>query len=157
MRFGKGITRKRLNLSPKFTHQVIRVTLGFAVVEEAFCNLFKFRLVAHLMPHHTAQHISLGQVQACKIMPHLQHILLINHHTVGLGQKFLQYGMFIVHCFRMMEAIDVFSHHARFGYTWSNDGTGCDQGFVVTAAQLSQQSTHGRTLDVKTATGLGFE
>ena len=52
MCLGEGIARKRLNLSPQFTHQIIGIALGLTVVEKAFRNLLKFKLVAHLVTHH---------------------------------------------------------------------------------------------------------
>ena len=153
----EGIARKRLYLPPKFAHQGIRIALGLTVVEKAFRNLLKFSLVAHLVTHHSTQHIGFGQIQTRKIMPDFQNILLINHHAVGFGQKFFQNGMLIIHSIRMMEAVDVFAHHPRLGHARTDDGTGRDQGFVVAATQLAQQSAHRRTFDVKTTAGLGLE
>ena len=90
-------------------------------------------------------------------MPYLEHILLVDHHAVGLGQKLFQQWMLVVHRLGMMEAVDVLTHHARARHTWPNDGTRRHQGLVVGAPQLSQQATHGRTLDVETAAGLSLE
>ena len=157
MCLGKRISRKRLYLPPKFAHQGVRIAFGLAIAEKSVFNFLKFSLVAHLVTHHSAQHIGFGQIQTRKIMPDFQNILLINHHAVGFGQKFLQNGVLIIHSIRMMETVDVFAHHPRLGHARTNDGTGRDQGFVVAATQLAQQSAHSRTLDVETAAGLGFQ
>ena len=42
----------------------------------------------------------------------------------------------------------------RFGHTRPDDGTCCNQGYVVVATQFLQQTAHGRTFDVKTTDGL---
>ena len=124
MRLREGIARKRLNLPPQLAHQGIGITLGLAVVEETLRDLLKLRLVAHLMSHHAAQHIGIGKVQSRKVMPHLKHILLIDHHAIGLGQQLFQQRMLIVHRLGMMEAMDVFAHHARARHARTDDGAG---------------------------------
>ena len=90
-------------------------------------------------------------------MSHLEHVLLINHHAIGLAQKFFQNGMLIIHCFRMMKPINIFAHHSRVSHTRADDGTRCHQGLVVGAAQLAQQATHSWTLNIEASTSLGLE
>ena len=60
MSLGERIARKRLNLPPKLLHQVIGIAFGLAVVEETLRHHFKLRLVAHLVTHHTTQHVGLS-------------------------------------------------------------------------------------------------
>ena len=111
MRLRERIARKRLNLPPDLLGQRIGIALSLAVVEKPLGHLLKLTLVTHLMTHHAAQHIGFGQVQSGEIMPHLEHVFLVNHHAVSLFEKLFQDGMLIVHRLRMMEPLDVFLHH----------------------------------------------
>ena len=57
---------------------------------------------------------------------------------------------------RVVKTLDILPHHTRFCHPRTDDGTRCHEGLIVVATQLSQQASHGRTLDVKTAVSLGI-
>ena len=56
----------------------------------------------------------------------------------------------------MVKAVDIFAHHTRPSHSRPDDGAGSHQRKVVAAMQFFKQSSHGRTLDIKTAVGFGI-
>ena len=119
------------------TTQLVGIRFRLAIIKKTLFRRLKIRLVAHLMSHHAAQHIGIGQIQASKIMTDFQHIFLINHHAVCLFQQILQDWMLVIDTFRMMKPINVFAHHARLGHTRTHNGTGCDKRLIIRAMQFS--------------------
>ena len=150
----KRITGKGFYLSPHLRSQRLGVALLATIIKKAPGQLLKSLLRAVLAAHGPAQHIGIGQIESRKMVPHLNHILLVHHHPVSLPQLLLHHRMQVSKTGGIVEALDVGLHHARFGYAGPNDGTGRHQRQVVAAAQLAQQAAHGGTLNVEAAVGL---
>ena len=88
-------------------------------------------------------------------MTHLQHVFLIHHHAVGLLKLFLKHRMQIINMLRVVKTLYVLPHHARLSHSRTYDGACCNQSLIVVATQFPQKPSHGRTLYVETAVGLG--
>ena len=111
MGFGKGIPGKRFDLPPHFFGNLFMVTGFPAILEKLVDDSLQLLLRPVFSTHGPADHVGIGQVEAGKVMAYLQHILLVNHHAVGLLQLFLHHRMQIFKLPRIVEPENILFHH----------------------------------------------
>ena len=151
---GKGVASKALNLHPYRSRLGILPPQSLAVVKVGSLHPLKLILGAGFATHAPAQHIGLGQAQPCKMVGHLDHILLIDHNTVGFGHDLRQHGMGLLPALRVPMPQDVLPHHARSSHPRTDDGASRHELQVGVGLQLSQQHAHGRGFHIKGANGM---
>ena len=151
MGLGEGVSRKTLDLPPHLPGSLIGTAQGAAILKEAVDDPLKLALRTELPAHGPAQHIGIRQVQPRKMVAHLEHILLKNHHTVSLLELFLHHRMEIGKAFRVVKTVDILPHHPAPGNTRTDNRTGCHQRNIVVAMEFFQQATHRRALNIKAA------
>ena len=154
MGFAEAVACKRFDLSPHFFAQSVGILHGAAMGIVFLGDFVEVFFVARFAAHHTSQYIGISQIQTAKMMPHLQHIFLIDHHAVGFFQLFFHDGMQIGEVVGMMKAMDKLFHHAAFGNARAYDGTGCHEGEIVVAMKFFQQTAHGGAFDIEAADGV---
>ena len=116
----------------------------------------KFIALTKLPRHAPAQNIGFFEAEACKVMSHLEHIFLIDHHPECFPQNLFDLRMNIFSGRRIAVAFNKFGHHARLRYPRTNNGTGCYQPEIILHLQLLQQVAHGGRFDIKTGHGFAF-
>ena len=75
-------------------------------------------------------------------MAYLEHILLVDHHSVGLAEKLFHHGVDVLEFIRVMEAVDELAHHARACHAGTNDRAGSHKSKVIITFELLQQPAH---------------
>ena len=152
----EGVAREGFDLPPYLRRHLVGAAQLPAVGKIFLLDQPELPERPELPRHCPAEHIGFGQVQSGKMVGHLDHILLEDHHPVGLAQLLLQDGMEVGEVVGMVEPPDVLAHHPRLGHPGADDRTGRHQADVVVAPELLQQSAHRWALDVETADGLAI-
>ena len=152
---GKGVSCKAGHLVPDLRDQGFGIAFLPAVVHEDGPDALKLVARAELAAHAPAQHVGLTQAEACKIMGHLDHVFLVDHHPVGVGHDVEQHRVGLFDPLRIAVAQNVFAHHPAFGNPRPDDGAGSHQAEVIVYLQLFEQHAHGGRLHVKAPHALG--
>ncbi len=130
------------------------MALRLAVGEEFLLHGPELGPLAEACRHAAPEQVGFLQVEARVEVRHLQHVLLVHHHAVGLGHDLQQLLGCALHASGIVVAQDVLAHHAAFGHAGTDDAAGGHQGEVVLHAQLLQQHAHGGAFHIEAAHGV---
>lgn len=110
--FGKGVPGKRFYLPPNLACELFGIAFLATVVEKAVDELLHFLFGAVFSTHGSAKYVGIGQVEAGEVVADFDNIFLIDHNAESFFQLFFHHRVEVLEGVGIVEAKDVFAHHA---------------------------------------------
>jgi len=156
MRLAEGIARKGFDLPVDFLAQRQGVAFFPAAGKKVVLHPLQRFSGASLAAHGAAQYVSVRCRDACIVQGYLDHVFLVDHDAVGLAQLLPEDFVEIVEPVRVVVPENIFFHHPGLRHARADDGGGGHQDLKVVAFEPSEQSPHGRALDIEASDGLSL-
>ena len=94
-----------------------------------------------------------GKFDAADAVEDPHHLLLVDHHSVGLGEQFVDDRVHRRHRLTTVLDVDVGHHHPALEWPRAVEGTGGDDVVETVGTHLGQQVTHAGTFELENALG----
>ena len=136
MSFGKSVARKGKDLVPNLFGECFGIAFFRTIVPEFTFQPLKVMMAHPFSAHAAAQNIGFFQGESGKEMRDLDHIFLVDHHSIGFCKYFTQHRVRLLTPLRIAMAFDVFFFHSAIGNPGPDDRTRCHQSQVIICLQL---------------------